>query len=418
MFVSPAERPKDINAFYMYKVDPLEGVSGGKLISYSAPTSRKFIGRSILEQDWPALQVKETEPDIEMCWAENRGLLVFKRVTSQVGVAKDCPSFDRHAAMAAKGFYTEKNPAMEQEIVGNNAYETNWSRELPASTTSPVIPWSWTRGAAYNYFPNMFLRRDAGFRFVVTKRQEIWKMLRFRRRLANGHYEYLDKTSKEHLGRYLEEVPTGGLLEEPRIQCGFMDVLQTEHVRIVSCIDRTVWPFEDFVTMKYDQLVGYESQATFKITSLRIVKVIFILMENNSAKRERYYGNYTSDSTGVTSGWDVVDSVTFHRDTTKVSYRLATIKTLMREHFPSVPVSRGILAIPLCMNPRLLEENVGVSIGGQANNTIEIKLKDCSPYHDQDKTTKFRPYIVLQIIRNVIFSKDPGPEMTFTPRFD
>lgn len=419
-FVSPAERPKDVNAYYLFKADQLEGSSSESTASFKVPKPRKYIGRCILEQDWPALRVKDSHPDIEMCWDENRGVLPFKQITARIGDATGCPHFDRHAAIAVKGFYTEKNIVLEQEIVGNNPLEITWTRELPASTTSPAIPWSWARGAPFNYFPNMFLRRDSGFQFVVERRHEIWKFLRFRRRLPNGQYEYLEKTSYEHLQMYLVEVPTSGHLKNPRVSAEFMDILQAEHARIASCIDRTVWPFEDFLTMKDDSLRKYGETATFKVVTSRIIKAIFIMIENNDAKRRRYYGNYTSDSTSSSIGYDVVDLVSFYRDTQLVSFGLPFIKSMMREHFPSVPVSRGVLAIPLCMNPRLLEENVGVAIGAQPNNEIKIKLKDCSPFHDQDPNTKFRAYIVLQIIRDVTFTRDKttGDEITFTPKID
>lgn len=420
---SPAERAEEYNTFYTLRSDRLDPTSNENTVVYLMNKTRNFCSRISYHQEWPELKVRKEFPNIEICFFHNRGLATCREIKACINT-QDGPSLNPHSSGAAKGFYCEKNQGLEQELLGNNDYEEQWTRHLPSSTTNPTLPWSWSHGMPSGYFPNFLLKKDDHFRFIIRSRREIWKLLRvrevkrdadgrvissreYRRQRKNEAYDDDDPSvTVELLVKILEKVPSGGTLPQAILVGQSMDILKTERDRHIFCSNQINWLFEDYFSMKDKELMKYGNTASFKITTEKIIKVIFIMAENVDAKDRNFPTNYTSNASDIRQGWDVIASVTFWRDDKKVTLTLPMIKNLMREHFPSVPVTRGILAIPLCLSPRITEETVGISIGSQKNNTIDVKLADGSPFHNEPKNTRFRVRCILQILREITFTRE------------
>ena len=358
-------------------------------------------------QEWPALRVKREIKDIEICWCHNRGTAVYDNLVMKINT-KEAPSLQRPSTDAAKGFYNDKNVKNENELIGNNTYEENWSRHLPASKTNPSLPFSFSRGQPSGFFPNYYLRKDDKVRFVLTPCRQLSKLLRMRKviRTENGEeqYEYFKQLDLS----VLDGRPNGDIISQCSLYGYFMDVLDSEKQGQLRCSQTAIWPFEDFITLTSENDITYDKSYTFTIKNTKVVKAFFVMAENLEATATNCLSNYSTDPYNPYDGWDVISEVSYWRGSKKITLPLAVIKNMQKEHFPSIPKGRGMLAIPLCLSPRHPEEMVGIALGAGPNNFIEIKLQDCSPFNDQRRSCHFRIHCVLQVLKQVVFTKEPG----------
>ena len=138
------------------------------------------------------------------------------------------------------------------------------------------------------------------------------------------------------------------------------------------------------------------------------VKVIFIAVENLLAKQYNNLSNYGTNAGNVYAGWDVIESVSYTRNGKNITAPLMVIKDLMREHFPHILPTRGIVAIPLCLNPRAPEETVGISLGAKKSK-ITVRLADGSPFSDENHKCTFKVHCCLQVIREITHIQDGAP---------
>lgn len=321
---------------------------------------------------------------------------------------KEGPTLQRPSTDATKGFYNDKNIKSENELIGNNRYEEEWSRQLPASQTNPSLPFSFSRGQPAGFYPNYYLRKDDKVRFALTPRRQLSKLLRMRRVTKNENGEEQYEYFKQPDLSFLEGRPNGDLISQCSMYGYFMDVLDSEKQGQLKCSQVAIWPFEDFVTLSSENEYTYGRTCPFAIKTQKIIKAFFVMAENLDATDINCLSNYSTDPYNLYDGWDVISEVSYQRGNKKITLPLSVIKNMQKESFPSIPKSRGILAIPLCLSPRHPEETVGIALGAGPNGLIEIKLNDCSPFGDQNRNCRFRVHCVLQVLRQATFSREAG----------
>lgn len=404
---SPLIADGSISTYYATRPERLEATYSDVEVLYQIDQARHTLMRISVLQDWPALKVKKEVRDIQICWCHNRGTAIFDGLVMKINT-KEGPSLQRPSTDAAKGFYNDKNIKTENELMGNNNYEENWSRQLPVSQTNPSLPFSFSRGQPSGFFPNYYLRKDDKVRFVLTPRRKLTKLLRMRKVIKNENgdeqYEYFNEPDLT----VLEGRPNGDLISQCSMYGYFMDVLDSEKQGQLKCSQTAVWPFEDFITLSSENEWTYGRTCPFAIKTQKVIKAFFVMAENLDATDSNCLSNYTTDPYNLYDGWDVISEVSYYRGGKKIILPLSVIKNMQKEHFPSIPKSRGILAIPLCLSPRHPDETVGIALGAGPNSLIEVKLHDCSPFGDQNRNCRFRVHCVLQVLKQAIFTKEPG----------
>lgn len=411
---SPIVADQMQSTYYGIRPERLEATVSDKEVLYRVDQARHTLHRISVEQNWPELSVKKEHPDIQIAWCHNRAMKPCTSITMKINT-KSGPGLSQVAMDAAKGFYNDKNQALEQELLGNNDYEEDWCRHLPASVTNPTLPFSFSRGQPSSFFPNYYIRKEDTVRFSVVPCLDISKILRMRRVFRNeaGEVTKIERISRPDLS-LLDGVPTGGRLEQCSIYAYYMDVLEAEKQMMLSCNPSYTWPFEDFVTMSSDNDLSYGQSHSFSVTDPRIVKNVFVMAENLAATEYNCLSNYTGNPDKLYDGWDVISQVSYWRGNVEVTLPLSVIKNMMKEMFPGVPIPKGYLAIPLCLSPRHPDETVGVALGASKKPYIKIWLNDCSPFKDQPKNCRFKVHCVLQVRRKIVFTRD-GSKNEFTP---
>lgn len=406
----------------------------------------------------PAIRVKEKMRDrirIRMC--HNSGtndIMEAKLVYNNEKIS----SFDRTWTDIDPQYFTEAGYRDHyNKCVGNIKSVEEWSEYIPARSNRVILPFSHckyhTSGVPLLFFNSTdhatytfkFINNIAGLLQMQAKRNIIEKDKEGTETITGSvwvdigvNYNYIEGVSAtttlptpEIWGRYYCMDPD---------EKAYTKDIESKRTLITNPDD------EEFINetpggnyeMYTDDIVicdstgetGYGGTVDIPLTTKDIVKAIFVVAENVTARKNRNLSNYTTNANNLYDGYSPIKRISFaHSGETKIELEGSHLEMIEPfDHFESPPEQHGYHAIALC--PRVLnlpttgivlegrQAKLMVTLGNTDPNLIPLAtgtidqgnddLGDIEEFRDEKKSPqgddKFIVRVRLMVAKKIVIS--------------
>lgn len=309
-----------------------------------------------------------------------------------------------------------------EKNLGNIGMLGTWQDVLPKFITSYAPPWFYSKDLS-NYFPLYFCGFLDKVIHRISLRRNIGDLLRVREK-DTGKLVPVDPISIKSInGRPVSEV---SIKLQPPIMYGQFLYLTEDECSYNRCADsgekRNILHVEDIYADQTRNPVRLDTSYEFKINNTEYpVHNIMWMAQNETAKAENYYSNYTTNPSDHASGWSPLESITINPGRGPIVQNMPGWRTERvhpgRQNICSPKVQGMGFWSPAV---RASEHNAVPGIVFK-NGSITINLKDSNSfiglkYDEKASTDLFTIHIRLVYLKRVVFKDYPRDEADRTSK--
>src|SRR6056297_32803 len=387
-----------------------------------------------IHQNIPKLILTEEaiNDGIEICWPHNFGHVMIK--SASFNIDDKSFSFESSYLDCYSQFMMKDKIGFEMmydKMVGNVPELEAWNTRLPATTLRIPQPWFYSWGDPWA-FP-ICKSQDTDLSHVYTTERIVFDILRMRRKLEDGSYEFLYPESSLFVN-VKEETPSFDspslIAKYGKVNTGDREHQQKNSSPVVFGIDT--------VHVESTNTEHYGKTANLILEERNPCIALFCMAKEKCTNNNP--SNYTTNSQNVYSGFSPISKIELvHGSTTRFPKTESEFFSYdeVWENFPSARRENGYFAMCFTKDIGQPEVSISRSLGSQ-NSKLYVTLSNTDPseqFRERSKrlksdssgrkkyqtleetnvrkdTREFHVQTVLMIIREIQFSRNENGIMT------
>lgn len=367
--------------WYSTFLHPLEASPQDNKITYLVLNKPDYLAHVYLEQELPALQVKDQYKDvIQICWPHNCGNNIMVKGEFVVGSSTiiqtiDSEWLDDHQQMMMEN--GQENYVRKTQ--GNFPFLENWNTFLPSYTLTPEQPF-FIDADSETAFPLYLFSEQTTKSFKYVVRRNFRDILRMRK-LINGVWKEINFNKSYISGNYdKDELPY------PKMWAIFYKISQAEIDAFVlpnsdgDMINQFERMIDEVISVPVKDKYGYGSTPVIDLHSAFPCKFVTIKAQNSTFERSRNYSNYTTHLNVYEGSSPIKEFTSLKYGPTAKMVHIGshhTDRMLPRYHAPRVPYEEGYNLIPFASNISEYGFDVGVILSNlKVQLTVEMGNTD------------------------------------------
>lgn len=362
-----------------------------------------------VKQRLPMISV--TDSKYEICWGPDIAINSIESVEFKVS--------DIHIAGFDDTYITDYNQTMIAKNHnihdinhGNVPWLTEWRKKLPSHTTSVFLPMPYSKDES-TFFPLCLCGHQDRIDHIVKFRRCVKDLLRIRTVDTKEPVQF-------SAGMIMIDgkIPSSDdvMLPLPEMWGEYL-LCEDERISIRSKQERSTYYFDSVIQIDGSNIISKNpSVMELDVESMtHNVHTIYAQLENMTAKENKYYNNFSTNSEdrNYGYGWSPIDSISFRETKAGYIFKDLDSTTLERilplKHFPSAPRIPGICCWTFGVNAGDYHSIPAINLSGGGK--ISVKIKDTNPLIATDEADKTEDSFQLKIrmvyTKQVIFNSFP-----------
>jgi hypothetical protein len=367
------------------KFDSLPGTDGK--VVYPVNPTFDYLIYSYMRQNFPALEVKDKlKGKIQIAWCHNLATNNVEKAElffdDQDAQKIDSVWFDIHSQFFMEPGYREHYNVS----VGNVPFLEQWGSFLPAYTTNVAQPWYYCRDTS------LAIPISACSLSKITHhysfRDKVSKLLRMRGKTKEGWTTMRPKMEFVQ-GHGNDNLPVAELW-------GRYAYLSNDEREFHKCTSKRKTYIDDIIDVDAKDSATFGRTISLDLDCETPCRAFFWVAENEKAREQNNFSNYTTDYSNLHGGWSPVGPISlFYGGQSRLKNMAPDHFSIAecRNHFTSPPSEAGYNGYSFSRDPMSIDAAVGIVMKDLKvkfsatlldGNPYNIPVKGRSDPHDND----------------------------------
>lgn len=349
-------------------------------IVYHVNNSFHFLMYTYMRFILPPIKVKpELKGKVRIAWCHNVGT----NIVEQAVFKEDDDKYHTWDNVWADIYFQffQDGGASKREIhnigIGNVKCLEDWCESLPTYSINVDQPWFYSMDTALA-FPIFYKNSQTRAEHRYTFKKKLTDLLRVQILGKDGKWK--DATQKIY--RYLD-INSNATIKDPELW-GRYAYISNNELEWNKCKQSRIMYTKDVEVCDTPNSNKYGTIAEIDLNSPNPCLALFWMAENETARQNHNYSNYTTDSQDLYSGWDPIKTTTLKYGTTTILDNMPSDHFSIaepRKHFPSAPCERGYHVHSYAWDSTNFHGDIGIVFTG-LNAKLRCKLANTNIFTD------------------------------------